>query len=60
MAEREIGGGTVRLLNTIPPIPDTPVFAKFPSNAESPNARACINTVREVLAELDYLTVMGL
>ncbi|MCL6707437.1 LysR family transcriptional regulator [Pseudomonas sp. R2.Fl] len=60
MADREVEEGTVRLLNTIPPIPDTPVFAKFPSNAESPNVRACVNTVREVLAELNYLTAMGL
>ncbi|HEX5934753.1 MAG TPA: LysR family transcriptional regulator [Pseudorhizobium sp.] len=60
MAEREIEAGTVRLLKTIPPIPDTPVFAKFPSSAESANVRACINTVREVLAELNYLTAMGL
>ena len=56
MAERELESGTVRLLNTIPPIPDTPVFAKFPFSAESPNTRACVNTVREVLAELNYLT----
>ncbi|PRD41253.1 hypothetical protein C5748_22370 [Phyllobacterium phragmitis] len=59
MAERELEDGTVRLLNTVPPIPDTPVFAKYPFDAESPNARACVNTVREVLAELNYLTALS-
>lgn len=59
MAEREIEDGRVRLLHTMPPIADTPIFAKYPSNAESPNVRACVNTVREVLGELNYLTAMG-
>ena len=56
MADRDVEDGSVRLLTTNPPIPDTPVFAKFPDRAESSNIRACINTVREVLRELDYLT----
>jgi len=60
MAEREIREGQVRLLTTSPPIADTPIFAKYPTKAENANIRAFINTVRQVLSEMDYLKTIQL
>lgn len=55
MAEDDVREGKVRILNTIPPIADTPIFAKFPADGENNNVRAFVNTVRQVLSEMDYL-----
>ncbi len=56
MAEEDVRTGAVRLLRTSPPVADTPIYAKFAKRNESPNVRAFIATVRQVLANMDYLT----
>jgi len=55
MAEDDVRIGKVRILNTIPPVADTPIFAKFPADGENNNVRAFVNTVRQILSEMDYL-----
>lgn len=55
MAEEDVRQGRVRLLRTSPPVADTPIFAKFPTSAQDANVRAFVNTVRQVLSEMDYL-----
>ena len=56
MAEEDVRAGVVHLLRTSPPVADTPIFAKFAKRNESPNVRAFIATVRQVLSGMDYLT----
>lgn len=56
MAEEDVRNGVVRLLRTSPPVADTPVYAKFANGNGSPNVRAFIATVRQVLSSMDYLT----
>jgi DNA-binding transcriptional LysR family regulator len=55
MAESDVEAGRVRILKTIPPIADTPIFAKFRSDGDNIRTRAFIDTVRQVLAGMDYL-----
>ena len=55
MAEEDVRTGAVRLLRTSPPVADTPIYAKFAKRNGSPNVRAFIATVRQVLANMDYL-----
>ncbi len=55
MAESDVRHGAVRILTTAPPIADTPIFAKFRTKEDSNNIRAFLNTVRNVLSEMDYL-----
>ena len=59
MAEEDVRTGAVRLLRTSPPVADTPIYAKFAKRNGSPNVRAFIATVRQVLANMDYLTNDG-
>ena len=59
MAEEDVRAGAVRLLRTSPPVADTPIYAKFAKRNGSPNVRAFIATVRQVLANMDYLTNVG-
>ncbi len=55
MADNEVLQGRVRILTTVPPIADTPIFAKFRTNEDSNNIRAFLNTARQVLSGMDYL-----
>ncbi|MER8826568.1 LysR family transcriptional regulator [Mesorhizobium sp. M0817] len=59
MAEEDVRAGVVRLLRTSPPVADTPIYAKFAKRSGSPNIRAFIATVRQVLSSMDYLTDHG-
>lgn len=55
MADNDVHQGTVRILNTSPPVADTPIFAKYRTNEDSSNMRAFLNTARQVLSGMDYL-----
>ncbi|MHA6643681.1 LysR family transcriptional regulator [Mesorhizobium sp. A623] len=59
MADKDVREGCVRVLTTAPPIGDTPIFANFPKDGEDINIRAFVNTVREVLSEMEYLKSIG-
>lgn len=34
---------------------DTPIFASFPTDTSDADVRAFVNTVRQILSEMDYL-----
>jgi DNA-binding transcriptional LysR family regulator len=55
MADQDVLQGTVRILNTSPPVADTPIFAKYRTNEDSNNIRAFLDTARQVLSGMDYL-----
>ncbi len=55
LAEAEREAGRVTVLQTEPPIADTPIFAKYHRQSRKPKIEAVLNTVNSVLGELDYL-----
>ena len=55
MAEQEAKEGHVRVLKSSPTLADTPIFASYPTDTSDANVRAFVNTVRQVLSEMDYL-----
>ena len=55
LAEPEREAGRVTVLQTEPPIADTPIFAKYHRQSRKPKIEAVLNTVNSVLGELDYL-----
>jgi DNA-binding transcriptional LysR family regulator len=55
LAERELREEKVTILQTDPPIADTPIFAKYHRQSRKPKVEAVLNTVVSVLGELDYL-----
>jgi DNA-binding transcriptional LysR family regulator len=59
MADNDVLHGTVRILNTSPPVADTPIFAKYRTNEDSNNTRAFLNTARQVLSGMDYLKAVS-
>ena len=55
LAERELSAGRVRILQSEPPISDTPIFAKYHRESWKPKVEAVLSTVSTVLDGLTYL-----
>ncbi|MCK8782712.1 LysR family transcriptional regulator [Rhizobium sp. NTR19] len=55
LAERQLSEGTVTVLQTDPPIADTPIYAKYHRESRKAKVEAVLTTATSVLGELDYL-----
>ncbi|WP_374834740.1 LysR family transcriptional regulator [Paenochrobactrum pullorum] len=55
VADNEVSGGRVKILQTDPPVANTPIFAKFHRQSRKAKLDAVLNTVTKILANLDYL-----
>ena len=55
LAERARQAGQVHVLQSDPPIADTPIFAKYHRQSWKPKVEAVLDTVTSVLNALDYL-----
>ena len=52
---RRLGIAASPMAASVPTIADTPIFASYPTDTSDANVRAFVNTVRQVLSEMDYL-----
>lgn len=55
MTEPYVANGSVRVLDTQPPIADTPIYAKYPTHKFDHSARMILSAARQVLESMGYI-----